>query len=258
MKKLKVIKIGGNIVDNSEKLQKFLIDFAAVEGAKILVHGGGKVATAISRGLGIEAQMIEGRRVTDVETLKIVTMVYAGLINKSIVASLQSIGCNSIGLCGADGGLIVSQKRKPEPIDYGFVGDPIQVNLNTVNALIGNGLIPIVAPITIDLQGQLLNTNADTVAQALATGLSQEYELELIYCFEKRGVLSDIEDENSIIDTITPDLYADLRQQGIVAQGMIPKLDNAFAAIAAGVQSVRITSAEELSYGGTTIVGNGY
>lgn len=257
MKKLKVIKIGGNIVDNSEKLQKFLIDFAAVEGAKILVHGGGKVATAISRGLGIEAQMIEGRRVTDVETLKIVTMVYAGLINKSIVASLQSIGCNSIGLCGADGGLIVSQKRKSEPIDYGFVGDPIQINLDTVNALIGNGLIPIVAPITIDLQGQLLNTNADTVAQTLATGLSQEYELELIYCFEKRGVLSDIDDEDSVIGTITPALYADLRRQGVVAQGMIPKLDNAFAAIAAGVRSVRITSAEELSYGGTTIVGNG-
>lgn len=259
MQSIKVVKIGGNVVDNPDKLQRFLCDFAGLEGPKVLVHGGGKVATAISKGLGIEAQMIGGRRVTDAETLRIVTMVYAGLINKNIVAALQGDGCNALGLCGADGGLIRSQKRAvtAEGVDYGFVGDPVDFDLDTATALIDGGLVPIVAPITYDAgNGTLLNTNADTVAQTVAVGLAQRYSVELVYCFEKRGVLEDVEDDNSVISRITPELYEQLKAEGVVADGMLPKLDNAFKAIGSGVRSVVICAAERLTmpgYGGTTL-----
>lgn len=260
METLKVIKIGGNVVDHPEKLQQFLRDFATLEGRKVLVHGGGKVATAMARGLGIEAQMINGRRVTDAEMLRIVTMVYAGLINKNIVAALQGEGCNALGLCGADGRLIRS-KRRPvtaEGIDYGFVGDPVDFNLDTAAALIEGGLVPVVAPITFDAEagGGLLNTNADTVAQAVAVGLAERYAVELVYCFEKRGVLRDVEDDSSVISGIDPALYERLKADGVVADGMLPKLDNAFAAIRSGVKSVVICAAERLTmpgYGGTTL-----
>lgn len=262
METLKVIKIGGNVVDHPEKLQQFLRDFATLEGHKVLVHGGGKVATAIARGLGIEAQMIDGRRVTDAEMLRIVTMVYAGLINKNIVAALQEEGCNALGLCGADGGLIRS-KRRPvtaKGIDYGFVGDPTDFNLDTAATLIEGGLVPVVAPITFDADsetgGGLLNTNADTVAQAVAVGLAKRYFVELVYCFEKRGVLRDVEDDNSVISGIDPALYERLKADGVVADGMLPKLDNAFTAIRSGVKSVVICAAERLTlpgYGGTTL-----
>ncbi len=259
MQSIKVIKIGGNVVDNSGKLQQFLRDFSSLGGPKVLVHGGGKVATAISKGLGIEAQMIGGRRVTDAETLRIVTMVYAGLINKNIVAALQGEGCNALGLCGADGGLIRSKKRAvtAEGVDYGFVGDPVDFNLATATALIDGGLVPIVAPITYDPEnGTLLNTNADTVAQTVAVGLAQKYPVELVYCFEKRGVLRDVEDDNSVISNIDPALYEQLKADGIVADGMLPKLENAFKAINSGVKSVVICAAECLTqpgYGGTTL-----
>lgn len=259
MQSIKVIKIGGNVVDNPEKLQQFLRDFAGLEGPKVLVHGGGKVATAISKGLGIEAQMIGGRRVTDAETLRIVTMVYAGLINKNIVAALQGEECNALGLCGADGGLIRSKKRAvtAEGVDFGFVGDPVDFNLDTATALIDGGLVPIVAPITYDAEnGTLLNTNADTVAQTVAVGLAQRYPVELIYCFEKRGVLKNVEDDNSVIANINPVLYEQLKADGIVADGMLPKLENAFKAINSGVRSVVICAAERLTmpgYGGTTL-----
>lgn len=259
MQSIKVIKIGGNVVDNPEKLQQFLRDFASLEGPKVLVHGGGKVATAISKGLGIEAQMIGGRRVTDAETLRIVTMVYAGLINKNIVAALQGEECNALGLCGADGGLIRSKKRAvtAEGVDYGFVGDPVDFNLNTATALIDGGLVPIVAPITYDAEnGTLLNTNADTVAQTVAVGLAQKYPVELVYCFEKRGVLRDVNDDDSVISSINPELYEQLKADGIVADGMLPKLENAFKAIHSGVRSVVICAAERLTmpgYGGTTL-----
>lgn len=259
MQSVKVIKIGGNVVDNPEKLQQFLRDFASLEGPKVLIHGGGKVATAISKGLGIEARMIDGRRVTDGETLRIVTMVYAGLINKNIVAALQGEGCNALGLCGADGGLIRSKKRAvtAEGIDYGFVGDPTDFNLDTATALIDGGLVPIVAPITYDPEnGTLLNTNADTVAQAVAVGLAQRYPVELVYCFEKRGVLRDVNDDDSVIPSINPELYEQLKADGIVADGMLPKLENAFKAIGSGVGSVVICAAERLTmpgYGGTTL-----
>lgn len=252
MERLKVIKIGGNIVDNAEKLAQFLRDFAAIEGAKILIHGGGKVATAIGKSLGVETVMIGGRRVTDSRTLDVVTMVYAGLINKNIVADLQSLGCNAMGICGADGGLILSSKRSAVPVDYGFVGDPVQVNVFTAGVLLGGGLVPIVAPITHDGGGELLNTNADTVAQCVATGLAAHYEVELIYCFEKRGVLDNIDDENSVIPHITPALFEELKALGKVADGMLPKLENAFKATEKGVSKVIICSAEAMS-GGTTI-----
>lgn len=258
METVRVIKIGGNVVDHAEKLERFLSDFARLEGPKVLVHGGGKIATSISQGLGIETRMIEGRRVTDSETLRIVTMVYAGLINKNIVAALQSEGCNALGLCGADGGLIRSRKRTPNPVDYGFVGDPTGFGLETAVTLLDGGLVPVVAPITYDPQeqGALLNTNADTVAQAVAVGLSKRYAVELVYCFEKRGVLRDVNDDGSVIPNITPELYARLKAEGIVADGMLPKLENAFKAIDAGVKHVVICAADRLTmpgYGGTTL-----
>lgn len=259
MQSIKVIKIGGNVVDSPGKLQQFLHDFACLAGPKVLVHGGGKVATAISKGLGIEAQMIGGRRVTDAETLRIVTMVYAGLINKNIVAALQGEGCNALGLCGADGGLIRSKKRAvtAEGVDYGFVGDPVDFNLATATAMIDGGLVPIVAPITYDPEnGTLLNTNADTVAQTVAVGLARKYPVELVYCFEKQGVLRDVNDDNSVISNIDPALYERLKADGIVADGMLPKLENAFKAIGSGVESVVICAAERLTmpgYGGTTL-----
>lgn len=252
MEKLKVIKIGGNIVDNPTKLTAFLEEFARIDGLKILVHGGGKVATAIGKSLGIEAIMVGGRRVTDAQTLDVVTMVYAGLINKNIVARLQAAGCNAIGLCGADGKLITSQKRAATPVDYGFVGDPVSVNFDTVKALMDGMLMPVIAPITTDGSGQLLNTNADTIAQTIAVGVAQHYDVELIYCFEKRGVLDNIEDENSVIDHITPSLFELLKVEGKVADGMLPKLENAFKATASGVSRVIICSAEAMN-GGTTI-----
>lgn len=256
--KLKVIKIGGNVVDNPAKLKSFLEDFARLEGAKVLVHGGGKIATTISKALGIETQMIDGRRVTDAETIRVVTMVYAGLVNKSIVAGLQALGCNAWGLCGADGNLILSKRRSPVPVDYGFVGDPIteKFGTRTAETLIGNGYVPVVAPITHDGTGDLLNTNADTVAQSVAVGLAKSYEVELIYCFEKKGVLSDVNDENSVIPVIDRDRYGKLKEQGVIFEGMLPKLDNAFKAIANGVGSVVICGSDALltpGYGGTTL-----
>lgn len=256
---LKVVKIGGNVVDNPEKLDSFLRDFAALEGPKILVHGGGKIATTISRALGIETVMIGGRRVTDAETLKVVTMVYAGLINKTIVGKLRTAGCNAFGLCGADGGLIPSQRRSPVPVDYGFVGDPLsgQFGTDTARTLIDAGYTLVVAPITLDgATGDLLNTNADTVARTVAVGMAALQPTELVYCFEKPGVLMDVNDDSSVIDRITPSRFDALRRDGVVADGMLPKLENAFRAIRSGVRSVVICGADALrekGYGGTTL-----
>lgn len=254
---LKVVKIGGNIVDNPEKLDRFLVDFASLPEPKILVHGGGKVATTVAKALGIETQMVGGRRVTDAETLKVVTMVYAGLINKTIVSKLQQTGCNAVGLSGADGGFIRSQRRNPVPVDYGWVGDPLpdRFGLPMARTLIDAGYTVVAAPITLDAAGEgLLNTNADTVAQTIAVGMSGVYDTELVYCFEKRGVLMDVDDDNSVIPEITPQRFAELKAAGVVADGMLPKLENAFRAIDNGVRSVVICSAEALTepgYGGT-------
>jgi acetylglutamate kinase len=255
---MKVIKIGGNIVDNPEKLDRFLSDFASLAGNKILVHGGGKIATTIAKSLDIKTTMIDGRRVTDAETLKVVTMVYAGLVNKTIVARLQASGCNALGLSGADGQLIVSKKRPVEPVDYGYVGDPVpeKFGINTAKALIDSGFTLVIAPITWSEEGDLLNTNADTVAQTVALALSGDFDVELVYCFEKQGVLMDVNDDSSVIPEITPSDFAELKARGVVSEGMLPKLENAFRAIAGGVRSVSICSAERIAcpgYGGTTL-----
>ena len=249
MDKLFVIKIGGNIIDDEKKLSSFLQVFASIEGNKILVHGGGKLATELAGRLGIQQQMIEGRRITDVETLKIVTMVYAGYINKSMVAKLQASNCNALGMCGADGNLILAHKRIPSGdtnIDYGFVGDIDSVNTAFVKNLLENNISVVVAPITYDTEGQLLNTNADTIAQEMAKALSSFYTVQLIYCFEKKGVLLNVEDEHSVIPHLIPSYYAELKTKQLIFAGMIPKLDNAFAALQNGVQQVIIGRAEEL------------
>jgi acetylglutamate kinase len=248
MKQLTVIKIGGNVIDNSQKLHQFLLDFTALPGDKILVHGGGKIATELSGSLGIEPKMIDGRRVTDIATLRVVTMVYAGLINKNMVAQLQAKGCNAIGLTGADGNIIKAVKRPVVEIDYGFVGDLDEnsVSVSTLSSLLNANLIPVLCAITHDGDTQLLNTNADTIASAVAVAMSAEYDTRLVYCFEKKGVLRDVEDELTLVEEIRRDDFETLKEQGVVSGGMIPKLHNAFEAIRKGVKAVYIGKADEL------------
>jgi len=246
MDKLYVVKIGGNIIDDEAKLSTFLQSFAAVDGKKILVHGGGKLATKLAADLAIPQQMVEGRRITDAETLKIVTMVYTGLINKNIVAQLQATGCSAVGLSGADGDAIRAHKRRAKNIDYGFAGDVDSVNTSFLNSLLVQNLAPVLSPITHNGEGQLLNTNADTIAQETAKALSALYEVHLLYSFEKAGVLLDTGDEASVIPVIDADRYTMLKDKGLVFAGMIPKLDNAFAALHSGVKQVLIGKAEEL------------
>lgn len=246
-KTLSIFKIGGNVVDNATALEQFLADFSNVEGLKILIHGGGKIATKISNALGIKTQMINGRRVTDKETVKVVTMVYAGLVNKSIVAQLQALNVNTIGLSGADANVIQSHKRTGSEIDYGFVGDVDQVNHHFISNQLTNGYTLVFAPITHDKKGQLLNTNADTIASEISIAMSQEYHVTLNYCFELPGVLKNIEDLSSIIDRIDPKDYTQLKKDGVIADGMIPKLDNCFHAIDKGVNEVRIIHANDIN-----------
>ena len=248
---IQVIKIGGGILENEASREMFLRQFAAVEGPKVLVHGGGRLATTMAERLGVKTQMIDGRRVTDKETLDIVTMVYGGLVNKQVVTLLHTMGVNAIGLTGADGGWMRSVKRPiKNGIDYGYVGDVKEVNGEHLRMLLDNGLTPVIAPITYSEEGLLLNTNADTVASETAVSLAPE--VQLTFCFEKAGVLSNPDDESSLIPRITTESYTQLKAEGIVSGGMIPKIDNAFAAIEHGVQSVRITHASNL-HGGTVI-----
>ncbi len=248
---IQVIKIGGGVLENEAQRDAFLRQFAAIEGPKVLVHGGGRLATTMAERLGVETQMIDGRRVTDKETLDIVTMVYGGLVNKQVVAQLQTMGVNAIGLTGADGGWMRSVKRPiKNGIDYGYVGDVKEVNGEHLRMLLDNGLTPVIAPITYSEEGLLLNTNADTVASETAVSLAPE--VELTFCFEKAGVLSNPDDEASVIAKITPETYTQLKADGIISGGMIPKIDNAFAAIEHGVQTVRITHASQIQ-GGTII-----
>lgn len=253
---IKVVKIGGNVVDNPEALSRFIADFASLDGKKILVHGGGKEATRMSTKMEIPTTMIEGRRVTTRETLDVVTMVYAGLVNKRIVSMLQAAGCDAIGLTGADGNAIKATRRNPEPIDYGYVGDidPKDVNDTLIASLLAQGITPVFCAITHDGNGTLLNCNADTIASSVAIGASRIEPTELIYCFEQPGVMEDIERPDSLIPLITPEIYADLRNRGVVNKGMIPKIDNAFAAIDKGVTSVTIKHSDNLTQAkGTTI-----
>jgi acetylglutamate kinase len=225
-----------------------LQDFTLIQGKKILVHGGGKIATKIGAALGIEANYVNGRRITDEATIDLVTMVYGGLVNKQIVAKLQSIQCNAIGLTGADANIIPAMKRPVKEIDYGFVGDIVEkgVGVQQLKLLLNNDLIPVIAPLTHDQQGQMLNTNADTIASALAIGLSVSYDVRLIYCFEKRGVLENIEDEYSVIPLITKERYTQLVRDKKLFDGILPKIDNAFAAIDNGVNEVLIGDAADL------------
>jgi acetylglutamate kinase len=240
MKKITVIKIGGNIIDNPSELEKFLTDFSKIEGYKVLVHGGGKSATKMAESIGLVPQMIDGRRITDAAMLDVVVMIYAGQINKNIVAQLQSKNNNAIGFSGADGNLIQSTKRSHPTIDYGFVGDVKQVNTKLLATLLENGIVPVFCAITHDKKGQLLNTNADTIASELAIALSEVFEVTLTYCFEKQGVLSDSEDDSSIITEINEPLYAQLKAEKVIHSGMIPKLDNCFNSLSKGVQTIKI------------------
>lgn len=261
VEKIAIIKIGGNIIDNEVHLASFLSTYATIQGKKILIHGGGKLATKMAADLNIPQQMVDGRRITDAATLKIVTMVYAGYINKNIVAALQSKKVNALGICGADGNIIKAHKRINAGTDYGFVGDIDLVDIEKIVQLLDAGLSLVVAPITHDGAGQLLNTNADTMAQAIATALSHVYEVSLVYSFEKKGVLSDIQNNESVISVIHPQNYASLKASGQVNEGMIPKLDNAFEALQKGVSRVIIGDAldiDQLIVGktGTTIQKN--
>lgn len=259
MQSLFVIKIGGNIIDDESKLSSFLKDFASIEGHKILVHGGGKLATRVAEAMGVPQQMIAGRRITDAETLKVITMVYAGYINKNIVALLQANDCNAIGLSGADGNVIRAHKRNQPVIDYGFVGDVDEVNVKLIESLIGQNVSLVFSPITHNEQGLLLNTNADTIAQEIAKAMSALYQVSLVYCFEKPGVLMDATDDNSVIKNITVTSFLQLKEKNIISEGMIPKLQNAFTALDAGVKVVSIGHADNLrqlihQQAGTSIV----
>ena len=247
--KLNIIKIGGNVIDAPKALDQFLTAFAALKGKKILVHGGGKIATELGKKLGIETKMIEGRRITDAETIDLVTMTYAGLINKKIVAALQSKNCNAIGFSGADGNLIKATKRPVQTIDYGFVGDieDGSVNVSLVKSLLTQDVMPVVCPITHDGNGNLLNTNADTIAAVLAVAMAKDFETRLYYCFEKNGVLRDINDDRSFIPELKKDAYEEMKGNKQIYEGMIPKLDNAFQTVSKGVHSVYICNAFHLA-----------
>jgi acetylglutamate kinase len=254
-----VVKIGGNVIDRPDDLTLFLKKFAALSGNKILIHGGGKLATKLSAKLEIPTKMIAGRRVTDSQTIEIVTMVYAGLINKSITAQLRSFGCDAAGLSGIDAGIIEAVKRSPVPVDFGFVGDIPDEGVNAARLLtfINMGLVPVLCSITADAQGVLLNCNADTVAQSVAIAISSVgIPVKLIYCFEKQGLLAELNDDNSVIPLINSDNCERLKAEGIITAGMIPKIDNAFKALNEGVDEVIIKSYFDLDENskGTKIV----
>ena len=252
MEKLTLIKVGGKIVEEDASLQRLLDDFAALPGRKVLVHGGGRSATRLAERLGIESRMVNGRRITDAETLRVVTMVYGGLVNKNIVAGLQARGVNALGLTGADMDVIRSAKRPVQDIDYGFVGDVKRVDASLLGDLIGKGVVPVMAPLTHDGEGRLLNTNADTIAGETAKALAALFDVTLVYCFEKKGVLRDENDDESVIPVLTPGDFQAYVAEGVIQGGMIPKLENSFEALRAGVSQVIITSASALGSGSGT------
>lgn len=256
MEKLTLIKVGGKIVEEQATLSRLLASFAAIPGRKVLVHGGGRSATAMASRLGIESRMVGGRRITDKVMLEVVTMVYAGLVNKNIVAGLQAQGVNALGMTGADMNILLSDKRPVGEVDYGYVGDVRRVDAAALSALIEMGVVPVIAPLTHDGQGSMLNTNADTMAGETAKALASRYEVSLVYCFEKRGVLRDENDDNSVIAEMTRQQFETYRAEGVVQGGMIPKLENAFDAIRHGVREVIITRADAIGqpHEGTRIV----
>ncbi len=254
MEKLTLIKVGGKIVEETESLEALLADFARIEGHKVLVHGGGRSATQVATRLGIESQMVDGRRITDAETLKVVTMVYAGLVNKNIVAGLQALNVNALGLTGADLNYMRSEKRPVKTVDYGFVGDVKEVQSEILANLIKQGVVPVLAPLTHDKKGNMLNTNADTIAGEAAKALAKHFDVTLMFCFEKPGVLMDADNDESVIPEITRQTFANYVAKEIVQGGMIPKLENAYEAIDAGVKEVIITRADRIFNGGGTRV----
>jgi acetylglutamate kinase len=249
MNELLVIKIGGNIIDDEARLALFLEHFSILQGHKILVHGGGKIATAIGAKLGLEPAYHNGRRITDAATLELTTMVYGGLLNKKIVAGLQAQQCNAIGLSGCDGNIVRAVKRPVKEVDFGFVGDVTEtgVQVEVLNTLLQAGLVPVLAPLTHDGHGTLLNTNADTIAQEVARAFAPHYAVKLIFCFEKAGVLRQVDDESSVIQEIDLPTFRNLVDDGTIAAGMVPKLENAFSAIQQGVKKVIIGSADDLA-----------
>lgn len=250
-----MVKVGGKVVEEPESFENFLDQFTKISSNKILVHGGGRTATKIASRLGIETKMIEGRRITDAKMLEVITMVYGGLINRQIVAALQARGTNAIGLTGADLNLVSAKKRPVKEIDYGFVGDVEDVNSREIRMLINENVVPVIAPLTHDGKGKLLNTNADTIASEIAVELSGYFDVRLIYCFEKKGVLLDAKDDKSIIYDLNNELYDKYKRAEIINAGMIPKLDNGFRAKRNGVKEVLITNASSLAYGvGTRII----
>lgn len=254
MPSLTLIKVGGKIVEEASSLQRLLTDFAAISGHKLLVHGGGRSATRIAEQLGIESRMVDGRRITDAETLRVVTMVYGGLVNKNIVAGLQARGVNALGLTGADMDVIRSVKRPVKDIDYGYVGDVERVDARLLGDLIARGVVPVMAPLTHDGAGNLLNTNADTIASETARALAARFDVTLVYCFEKKGVLRDPDDEDSVIPSLNRRSFEALTADGTIAGGMIPKIENALAAIETGVKRVIITRADAIDgHSGTLI-----
>ena len=246
MEKLTLVKVGGKIVEEADTLKQLLEDFAQIEGHKVLVHGGGRSATKVAAELGIESQMVDGRRITDAGMLKVVTMVYGGLVNKNIVAGLQALGVNALGLTGADMNLMRSEKRPVKEVDYGFVGDVKEVNAGLLADLIRRGVVPVLAPLTHDRKGNLLNTNADTIAGEAAKALAAHFDVTLMFCFEKKGVLRDEKDDESVIPTLDRGMFQQYVEEGIIQGGMIPKLENAFQAIDAGVKEVVITRASDI------------
>ncbi|GAB2561200.1 acetylglutamate kinase [Spirosoma aerophilum] len=247
MDNLTVVKIGGNVIDDPAALKRFLMTFASLPGAKLLVHGGGKVATQVAEKLGIQTTMVEGRRITDQPMLDVVTMVYGGLVNKQIVAQLQALDVNAIGMTGADAGTVLARKRPVKDIDYGMVGDIEEVDSGQIQFFLRQSLTPVFAPLTYTESGELLNTNADTMASAIAVDMAHHNTVTLIYCFEKKGVLRDPDDNDSVINELTPDIYAANKAAGSINKGMIPKLDNAFRALESGVAKVIICHADELA-----------
>lgn len=252
--KLTIVKVGGKIVEEEESLARLLADFAAIDGHKLLVHGGGRSATRIAAQLGIESQMVNGRRITDAEMLKVVTMVYGGLVNKSIVAGLQSKGVNALGLTGADMNVIRSVKRPVKDVDYGFVGDVEKVDGALLGDLIARGIVPVMAPLTHDGDGHMLNTNADTIAGETAKALAAQFDVTLMYCFEKKGVLSDENDDDSVIPHIDRKRFEALVADGTIQGGMIPKIENSLSAVEAGVSRVIITLASAIDGNSGTVI----
>jgi len=249
MDRLTIIKVGGKVVEEPESLNALLDKFIKISGYKILVHGGGRAATDMATRLGLETQMVEGRRITDAAMLEVVTMVYGGLVNKKIVAGLQARGCNAIGLTGADLDLIRAVKRPVGDIDYGFVGDIDDINSRELRVLINENVVPVLAPLTHDGKGNLLNTNADTIASRIATELCNYFGTYLFYCFEKKGVLLNPEDENSVIFELNVQLFNQYKEEGIISEGMIPKLETGFRAKRNGVKEVLITNVENIATG---------